>query len=103
MEKKVDIFLIFVLNVLQVQKAISYHLLDEVSEGVQPTSLERIQAILEGLNQQEKTTIFLVEQNIRFALSLADDYLVMKQGRIVVQGSVDSPDAGERIERAIAV
>lgn len=78
-------------------------LLDEVSEGVQPTSLERIQAILEGLNQQEKTTIFLVEQNIRFALSLADDYLVMKQGRIVVQGSVDSPDAGERIERAIAV
>jgi urea transport system ATP-binding protein len=78
-------------------------LLDEISEGVQPISLERILGILEGLNQQEKTTIFLVEQNIRFALRLANDYLVMKQGRIVLQGTGPSSKEREEIEKILAL
>ena len=78
-------------------------LLDEISEGVQPTILEQIQTTLKEVNRGDKTTILLVEQNIRFALSLASYFLVMKQGRIVVQGETKSPDVGSKIEEALVV
>lgn len=78
-------------------------LLDEISEGVQPSILEQIQTTLTEVNRRNQTTIVLVEQNIRFALGIADYFLVMKQGRIVVQGETKSLDARDRIEKALVV
>ncbi len=78
-------------------------LLDEISEGVQPTILHSIRSTLQSVNEQESTTILLVEQNIDFALRLSDYYLVMKQGRIVAKGIVDSEETRHEIEHTLLV
>jgi len=78
-------------------------LIDEVTEGVQPTALERFRTILKALNEKDHTTILLVEQNIGFALDFADEYWVMKQGKIVLQGRVEDQDSRKIIEETLAI
>lgn len=57
-------------------------LADEVTEGVQPSQIRHIGEVLRQLNEQQGTTVILVEQHIGFALEIADRCLVLKQGRI---------------------
>ena len=59
-------------------------LLDEPTEGLAPVIVQQIGAVLRRL-KQEGYTILLVEQNIRFASTVADRHLVMENGRIVDQ------------------
>ena len=56
-------------------------LIDEISEGLQPTVIERIAAALKD-ERAEGTTILIVEQHLAFALGIADRWAVMKLGRI---------------------
>ena len=65
-------------------------LLDEPSLGLAPMLVEEIFAIVQRLNQQEKLTVLLVEQNATMALSIADHGYVMENGRIVLEGTGDS-------------
>jgi branched-chain amino acid transport system ATP-binding protein len=65
-------------------------LLDEPSLGLAPMLVEEIFAIVQRLNQQEKLTVLLVEQNATMALRIADHGYVMENGRIVLEGSGDS-------------
>lgn len=60
-------------------------LLDEPSEGVQPNIVEEIGGVLGRLNRERGLTILLVEQNIEYALSIADSCHIMTKGRIVAQ------------------
>ena len=63
-----------------------YLLLDEPSLGLSPVMLEAIFEIVEGINRDEGTTIFLVEQNTRVALSVARYGYVLETGRVVAKG-----------------
>ncbi len=61
-------------------------LLDEPSMGLAPVLVEQIFDIIREINQQG-TTILLVEQNARLALSIAHRGYVLETGRIVLSGT----------------
>jgi ABC-type branched-subunit amino acid transport system ATPase component len=73
-------------------------LIDEISEGLQPMMVERVREILELEREERRIGILLVEQNVRFALSLADRYAVMELGRIVDAGSASMEGAEGKVE-----
>ena len=60
-------------------------LLDEPSEGLAPQMVAEIGRIVARL-RAERLSIVLVEQNVRLALSLADDVVVLNTGRVAWQG-----------------
>jgi branched-chain amino acid transport system ATP-binding protein len=62
-------------------------LLDEPSLGLAPMLVEEIFGIVQRLNQQEKRTVLLVEQNAALALQIAEHGYVMENGRIVLDGA----------------
>ena len=61
-------------------------LLDEPSLGLAPLLVEEIFNIIQRLNQEEKLTVLLVEQNAVMALTIAQYGYVMENGRIVLDG-----------------
>ena len=61
-------------------------LLDEPTEGLAPVIIQQIGRTIRSLKQQG-FTILLVEQNFRFASTVADRYYVMQHGRIIDQFS----------------
>jgi branched-chain amino acid transport system ATP-binding protein len=61
-------------------------MLDEPSLGLAPMLVAEIFEIVREINQKEKMSVLLVEQNARAALALADHGYVMEQGRIVLDG-----------------
>jgi branched-chain amino acid transport system ATP-binding protein len=61
-------------------------LLDEPSLGLAPLIVKQIFEAIKGINQRDKLTVFLVEQNAYHALSLADRGYVMVNGRITLSG-----------------
>jgi branched-chain amino acid transport system ATP-binding protein len=65
-------------------------LLDEPSLGLAPMLVEEIFEIVRRLNQEQKLTVLLVEQNTTLALSIAEHGYVMETGRIVLEGSADT-------------
>jgi len=67
-------------------------LLDEPSLGLAPMLVEEIFEIITRLNQEERLTVLLVEQNATLALAIAQHGYVMESGRIVLDG----PAAGLR-------
>jgi len=62
-------------------------LLDEPSMGLAPIIVQDIFRTLQRINAEEGLTIFLVEQNVKQALKLAQRAYVLENGRIVLQGS----------------
>ena len=60
-------------------------LLDEPSMGLAPLFIQKIFDVIEEINKAG-TTVFLVEQNARKALRIADYAYVMETGKIVMQG-----------------
>lgn len=65
-------------------------LIDEISEGLQPTVIARIAKALQAERADRGTTILLVEQNLNFALNVADRWTVLKLGEIDDSGVVDA-------------
>lgn len=61
-------------------------ILDEPTEGIQPSIIKDIESVIRILSQRGDMAILLVEQYYDFAQSLADHYLVMSRGQIVKQG-----------------
>ena len=62
-------------------------LLDEPTEGIQPSIIQDIEKALHTIMERGKMTIILVEQNLNFAQRLADEYCIFNRGSIVYQGS----------------
>ena len=62
-------------------------MLDELSSGLAPFIVKELFGIIRQLNKDKGVTIFLVEQNIREALSLSDFGYVLENGRIVLEGT----------------
>lgn len=62
-------------------------LLDEPSMGLAPQIVEEVFNIVQDLNQKEKVTFVLAEQNTNMALKYADYGYIMESGRIVMDGA----------------
>jgi urea transport system ATP-binding protein len=61
-------------------------ILDEPTEGIQPSIIKDIERAIRALAESGEMAILLVEQYYDFARSLADHYLVMERGEIVMRG-----------------
>jgi urea transport system ATP-binding protein len=61
-------------------------ILDEPTEGIQPSIIKDIERAIRALAGSGEMAILLVEQYYDFARSLADQYLVMERGEIVMRG-----------------
>lgn len=75
-------------------------LLDEPSFGLAPLIVQEMFAILRTLNQKEKVSMFLVEQNASLALELADHAYLLETGRVVMSGPARELSQDENIRRA---
>ncbi|MBI4285881.1 MAG: ABC transporter ATP-binding protein [Chloroflexi bacterium] len=64
-------------------------MLDEPSLGLAPLLVEEIYDIINRFNAEHKTSVLLVEQNVRIALSIAHYGYVMENGRVVLDGTAD--------------
>lgn len=71
-------------------------LIDEISEGLQPSVVQNIAKALKDDREQRGTTILLVEQNLDFALSVADRWAILKLGAIEDE-STNGPDSRSRV------
>ena len=65
-------------------------LLDEPSLGLAPMLVEEIFQIIQRLNQEQKLTVLLVEQNATLALQIAEFGYVMENGRLVLDGAAEA-------------
>jgi len=65
-------------------------LLDEPSLGLTPMLVEGIYEIINRFNSEQKTSVLLVEQNVRIALSIAHYGYVMESGRAVLDGPAET-------------
>ena len=62
-------------------------ILDEPTEGIQPSIIKDIERAIRTLAEEGKMAILLVEQYYDFAESLSDQYLVMERGEIIKRGA----------------
>ena len=62
-------------------------LLDEPSLGIAPKLVNQIFVAIKNINKEKKVTIFLVEQNAKNALELADRVYVLVNGKVTIQGT----------------
>jgi branched-chain amino acid transport system ATP-binding protein len=73
-------------------------MLDEPSLGLAPLLVREIFQIVKRINEEEKTTLLLVEQNANLALSIADYGYIMENGRVVLDGEPDKLRANEDVK-----
>ncbi len=77
-------------------------ILDEPTEGIQPSIIKDIERAIRSLAETGEMAILLVEQYYDFARALADHYLVMERGEIVMRGDGAAMDA-DGVRAALAV
>ncbi len=75
-------------------------LLDEPTEGLAPVVVEQIGRVIRRL-KEDGFTILMVEQNVRFAATVADRHYVMEGGRIV--DALDNAAMGGDFERVVGL
>ena len=75
-------------------------LLDEPSLGLAPLVVKQIFEIIKKINTENKTTIFLVEQNANLALKVAHRGYVMENGRITLSDTSANLMANEDVKKA---
>ena len=75
-------------------------LMDEPSLGLAPLILGQIFDIIKKINTENKTTIFLVEQNANQALKIAHRGYVMENGKITFSDSADKLLSNEDVKKA---
>jgi branched-chain amino acid transport system ATP-binding protein len=73
-------------------------LLDEPSMGLAPQIVEEIFEIVRRLNQQEKVSFLLAEQNTNIALRYADYGYILENGRVVMDGDAAALRANEDVK-----
>ena len=75
-------------------------LLDEPSFGLAPLIVREIFEIMRAINEREKTSILLVEQNAAMALDLADHAYLIETGRVVLSGTADDIKSDDAVRRS---
>ena len=77
-------------------------LLDEPTEGIQPSIIKDIARAIAFLRQRGEIAIVLVEQYFEFARELADTFVVMERGAVVEAGTREAL-AGEAVRNRLAI
>ena len=67
-------------------------ILDEPTEGIQPSIIKDIGRVIEQLAARGDMAILLVEQYFEFARDLASSYVVMQRGEVVLSGRQNDMD-----------
>lgn len=75
-------------------------ILDEPTEGIQPSVIEDIGDVLRKINKMRGLTILIVEQYLDFVLGISDYLYVMDHGEIIMQGETGSLDA-EQVQKVM--
>jgi branched-chain amino acid transport system ATP-binding protein len=75
-------------------------LLDEPSFGLAPLIVAEIFRIMRTINQEDKVSMLLVEQNASLALDLADHAYLLETGRVALSGPSDTIKNDESVRRA---
>jgi branched-chain amino acid transport system ATP-binding protein len=75
-------------------------LLDEPSFGLAPLVVQEIFAIMRTINQQQKVSMLLVEQNANLALDLADQAYLLETGRVVLAGRANEIKQDTAVRRS---
>ncbi len=75
-------------------------LLDEPSLGLAPIFVQHIFEIIQKINRERKTTVFLVEQNAHMALKIAHKGYVLQNGAIKLADSSERLLANEEVRKA---
>ena len=70
-------------------------ILDEPTEGIQPSIIKDIERVIRGLAARGDMAILLVEQYFEFARDLADAFAVMDRGQVVLAGERTEMDEQE--------
>jgi branched-chain amino acid transport system ATP-binding protein len=73
-------------------------LLDEPSMGLAPQIVEEVFEIVRDLNQRERVTFLLAEQNIAMALRYADHGYILENGRVVMDGAAKALAENEDVK-----
>ncbi|MDR2161236.1 MAG: ABC transporter ATP-binding protein [Desulfovibrio sp.] len=74
-------------------------LLDEPSLGLAPVLVQEVFRVIRSINEQSGTTILLVEQNARMALSVASRAYVLATGQVVMENSAEKLLADKEMHR----
>ena len=77
-------------------------LLDEPTEGIQPSIVQEIAAALLRIKREGKRSIILVEQYLEFARALCDHFYVMEKGSVAWEGEQSAFDV-EQVKRFLSV
>ncbi len=77
-------------------------LLDEPTEGIQPSIIQEIAKVIRKLKARGNITMLIVEQYLDFVLEVADYFYVMDKGRIVMEGNCKEADP-QKIQEKIAI
>ena len=75
-------------------------LLDEPSFGLAPRIVQELFEIFRVINQQDRVSMLLVEQNAAQALKLADQAYLLETGRVVISGTADAIRGDEAVRRS---
>jgi branched-chain amino acid transport system ATP-binding protein len=75
-------------------------LLDEPSFGLAPLIVKELFGILRTVNQKERVSMLVVEQNAAMALDLADHAYLIETGRVVLSGTADEIRGNEAVRRS---
>ena len=75
-------------------------LLDEPSFGLAPLIVKELFAILRTVNEKERVSMLVVEQNAAMALDLADHAYLIETGRVVLSGSADDIRKNDAVRRS---
>lgn len=76
--------------------------LDEPTEGIQPSIIKDIERVIKLLSERGDMAILLVEQYFEFAKSLANEYIIMERGEVVLAGKPDEIVEAE-VQRYLAI
>jgi branched-chain amino acid transport system ATP-binding protein len=75
-------------------------MLDEPSLGLAPTVVQELFRIVAELNEEEKLSVLVVEQNAEIALQVADRAYVLEVGRVAVEGTSDELRRHEGVRKS---
>lgn len=67
-------------------------LLDEPTEGIQPSIIQDIAKVIKYLKSQGQVTMLIVEQYLEFVLEVADYFYLIDKGRIIMEGNTKDAD-----------
>jgi branched-chain amino acid transport system ATP-binding protein len=78
-------------------------LVDEITEGMQPSVIERLVGILSRERDTAGTTMLLVEQHVHFAFAVANRYAVLELGEIPAAGDTADKSAQATVSRFLSL